>query len=149
MEIFFLIVIIICAILYIFADLTNNQKDNATGSGVKRRNPNFTQEVHKRAFENLQSHNYQAALNDYNELISFNSKDTVAYFNRAGARKELGDKQGFFADLRVAENIHKQNGDLASVELIQSIIQMNTTKTVEELVQESLRRLGYDSDDEW
>ena len=147
-EIFFFITVVIFFVFY-FYNLSSNQKDITTNSSFKRLNPNSVQEIHKRAFNNNRSHNYQAALDDYNELISFNSRDTVAYFNRAATRKELGDMQGFFADLRVVENIHRQNNNLVAVELVQSIIEKNTIKTDEERLQESLRRLGYDSDDEW
>jgi len=53
---------------------------------------------------------YKEALNEFTSAIELNSKDAVAYFNRATLKVRSGDLKGASLDFKLSENCHRDSG---------------------------------------
>jgi tetratricopeptide (TPR) repeat protein len=70
--------------------------------------------------------NYSAAFQIYTKIISLDSREAQAYFNRGSIRQlNLNDRVGAMADFRIAVELFRQQGDnymtRASMEHIQQL----------------------------
>jgi tetratricopeptide (TPR) repeat protein len=67
-------------------------------------------------------HSYQNALDDLRTYVDRQSKDPDGYKERAIARYGLGDKAGALADLDVALNGYRRDGDTAEAERVAAMV---------------------------
>lgn len=82
-----------------------------TGDNMQRRNTLVTT-LFEQASDARRAGNYTTEFQLYNKIISLNSQEAQAYFNRGSIKqKHLNDRAGAIADFQAAFKLFKQQGD--------------------------------------
>ena len=68
----------------------------------------------------LQQH-YQLALQDLQEVVKLDPRSATAYYNRALIQLAIGNKTAYLNDLTQAEELYRQQSDLAGLTQIEQI----------------------------
>jgi tetratricopeptide (TPR) repeat protein len=76
-----------------------------------------------RGYARSQIQDFQGAIADYNKAIELQPDLATAYINRGIARYQTGDTQGGIGDINAAAQLYEQQGDTASYQLTQELLQ--------------------------
>ena len=79
-----------------------------------RRDSNYALAYNDRAMVKLTLKDYWGAYLDYGQVVRILPDQAITYNNRAAARHQLGDCKGAIADLRIAAELFRQQGDRAN-----------------------------------
>jgi Flp pilus assembly protein TadD len=81
---------------------------------VIRLDPNYALAYNNRAIAKLNLRDYWGAYLDYSQVVRILPEQAITYNNRAYARHQFGDCKGAIADLRIAAELFRLQGDSAS-----------------------------------
>jgi tetratricopeptide (TPR) repeat protein len=95
----------------LYARLERNIPAIADYSEVIRLDPNHALAYTNRAAVKLNMKDYRGAYLDYTQVIRILPEKAITYNNRAYARHQLGDCVGAIADLRIAIELFRIQGD--------------------------------------
>lgn len=84
---------------------------------IIRLDPNNAIAYNDRATLKLNLKDYWGAYRDYSQVVRILPEKAIVYNNRAAARHQLGDCKGAIADLRIAAELFRQQGDSANYQL--------------------------------
>jgi tetratricopeptide (TPR) repeat protein len=84
---------------------------------IVRLDPNNAVAYNERATLKLNLKDYWGAYLDYSQVLRILPEKAIVYNNRAAARNQLGDCKGAIADLRIAAELFRQQGDSSSYQL--------------------------------
>ncbi len=84
---------------------------------VIRLDPNSAIAYNDRANVKLNLKDYWGAYLDYSQVVRILPEKAIVYNNRAAARHQLGDCKGAIADLRIAAELFRQQGDSSNYQL--------------------------------
>ncbi len=107
------------------ADLTNARLDNTALQGTIGLSPTAgnPEDFYRWAVEAGKQHNYEKAIEQFNQVLIRKPDHALAYFGRAIARLELGDKEGAIKDSEFASTLFSQHGQKENADTAQSFIQ--------------------------
>ncbi|PSB21203.1 pentapeptide repeat-containing protein [Phormidesmis priestleyi ULC007] len=107
------------------ADLTGVQMTNAALQGAIGLPPTVgdPEDFYRWALDATKQHNYEKAIAHFNQVIIRKSDHAMAYFGRAIARLELGDKDGAVQDSEFASTLFSQQGQKENAEAAQKLVQ--------------------------
>jgi tetratricopeptide (TPR) repeat protein len=78
---------------------------------VIRLDPNHALAYNNRAVAKLSLKDYWGAYLDYTQVVRIRPEQAITYNNRAATRHQLGDCKGAIADLRIAAELFRLQGD--------------------------------------
>ncbi len=84
---------------------------------IVRLDPDRAVAYNERATLKLNLKDFWGAYLDYSQVIRILPEKAIVYNNRAAARHQLGDCKGAIADLRIAAELFRQQGDSSSYQL--------------------------------
>jgi tetratricopeptide (TPR) repeat protein len=84
---------------------------------IVRLDPDNAIAYNERATLKLNLKDYWGAYRDYSQVVRILPEKAIVYNNRAAARHQLGDCKGAIADLRIAAELFRQQGDSSSYQL--------------------------------
>ncbi len=84
---------------------------------VIRLDPRNAAAYNDRAMVKLNLKDYWGAYLDYTQVVRIVPEKAIVYNNRAAARHQLGDCKGAIADLRIAAELFRQQGDSSNYQL--------------------------------
>jgi tetratricopeptide (TPR) repeat protein len=84
---------------------------------IIRLDPNHAVAYNDRAMVKLNLKDYWGAYLDYSQVVRLLPDKAIVYNNRAAARHQLGDCKGAIADLRIAAELFRQQGDRSNYQL--------------------------------
>ena len=93
------------------ARLDQNLAAIADYTAIIRLDPNHPLAYNNRAVAKLNLKDYWGAYLDYNQVIRITPNRAITHNNRAIVRQRLGDCKGAIADLRIAAELFRQQGD--------------------------------------
>jgi tetratricopeptide (TPR) repeat protein len=76
-----------------------------------RLDPNHALAYNNRAITKLNLRDYYGAYLDYSQVVRIRPEQAITYNNRATARHQFGDCKGAIADLRIAAELFRLQGD--------------------------------------
>jgi tetratricopeptide (TPR) repeat protein len=95
----------------IYAKLNQNTAAIADYTEVIRLDPNHALAYNNRAVAKLNLKDYWGAYQDYTQVVRIRPTQAITHNNRAIVRQKLGDCKGAIADLRIAAELFRQQGD--------------------------------------
>lgn len=93
------------------ARLQQNLPAIADYTAAIRLDPNHALAYNNRAVAKLNLRDYWGAYLDYSQVVRIRPEQAITYNNRATARHQLGDCKGAIADLRIAAELFRLQGD--------------------------------------
>ncbi len=93
------------------ARLEQNALATADYTQVIHLDPNHALAYNNRAVAKLNLKDYWGAYLDYTQVIRIRPEQAITYNNRAATRHQLGDCKGAIADLRIAAELFRLQGD--------------------------------------
>jgi tetratricopeptide (TPR) repeat protein len=84
---------------------------------IVRLDPNHAIAYNERATLKLNLKDYWGAYQDYSQVVRILPEKAIVYNNRAAARHQLGDCKGAIADLRIAAELFRLQGDSSNYQL--------------------------------
>jgi tetratricopeptide (TPR) repeat protein len=93
------------------AKLNQHQAAIADYTEIIRLDPNHALAYNNRAVAKLNLQDYWGAYQDYTQVIRIRPNQAITHNNRAIVRQRLGDCKGAIADLRIAAELFRQQGD--------------------------------------
>lgn len=76
-----------------------------------RLDPNHVLAYNNRAIAKINMRDYYGAYLDYSQIVRIRPEQAITYNNRATARHQFGDCKGAIADLRIAAELFRLQGD--------------------------------------
>ncbi|MCY7383358.1 MAG: tetratricopeptide repeat protein, partial [Microcoleus sp. CAN_BIN18] len=107
------------------ADLTDARMENAALQGAIGLSPTAgnPEDFYRWAVEAGKQHNYEKAIEQFNQAIIRKPDQAMAYFGRAIARLEVGNKEGAVQDTEFASALFSQQGQKENAEAAQKLAQ--------------------------
>ena len=107
------------------ADLTDARLDNAALQGAIGLSPTAgnPEDFYRWAVEAGKQHNYEKAIEQFNQVLIRKPDHALAYFGRAVSRLELGDKEGAIQDTEFASILFSQQGQKENADTARSLAQ--------------------------
>jgi tetratricopeptide (TPR) repeat protein len=96
---------------FVYSKLNQNIPAIADYTQVIRIDPNHALAYNNRAVAKLNLKDYWGAYLDYTQVVRIRPEQAITYNNRASARHQLGDCKGAIADLRIAAELFRLQGD--------------------------------------
>ncbi len=93
------------------AKLNQNLAAIADYTAIVQLDPNYALAYNNRAVAKLNLKDYWGAYLDYTQVLRINPDRAITHNNRAIVRQHLGDCKGAIADLRIAAELFRQQGD--------------------------------------
>jgi tetratricopeptide (TPR) repeat protein len=93
------------------AKLNRHQAAIADYTEIIRLDPNHALAYNNRAVAKLNLKDYWGAYQDYTQVVRIRPTQAITHNNRAIVRQKLGDCKGAIADLRIAAELFRQQGD--------------------------------------
>ncbi len=107
------------------ADLTGARMANAALQGAigLPSTAGDAEDFYRWALEATKQRNYEKAIGHFNQVIVRKPDHAMAYFGRAIARLELGNKEGAVQDSEFASTLFSQQGQKENAEAAQKLVQ--------------------------
>ncbi len=93
------------------AKLNQDRAAIADYTEIIRLDPNHALAYNNRAVAKINLRDYWGAYQDYTQVVRIRPTQAITHNNRAIVRQKLGDCKGAIADLRIAAELFRQQGD--------------------------------------
>lgn len=92
----------------LYNDLDDYEKSMQDFATAIKLNPRSGEAYFERAKVNVANEYYEEAIADYTRIIELDPENKEAYFERAGARIDIGDSDGYDADMKMYKQLKKK-----------------------------------------